>query len=66
MTDDQNNGEITKVIETIKCPYCGHEMKVDIPEPQERTICQIERFCSNCNMKVVIPILPKFDARPIE
>ena len=53
-------------IEAIKCPYCGHEMKVDMPEPQERTIYQIERFCSNCDMKVIIPILQKFDARPIE
>ena len=66
MTDDQNNGEISKAIETIKCPYCGHEMNVDIPEPQEYTTYQIERFCSNCNMKVIIPILPKFNARPIE
>lgn len=41
-------------------------MKVDIPKPQEHTIYQIERFCSNCDMKVIIPILPKFDARPIE
>ena len=54
------------ILETIKCPYCGHGMKVDIPEPQERTINQIERFCSNCNRRVLIPILPKFDARPIK
>lgn len=54
------------IIETVKCQYCGHEMKVDIPEPQEHTIYLIERFCSNCNMKVIIPMLPKFDARPIE
>ena len=53
-------------IEYIKCPYCGHKMKVDIPEPQEHTTYEIERYCSNCDMKVVIPILPKFDARPIE
>ena len=66
MTDEQNNGEITKAIKTIKCPYCGHEMKVDMPEPQERTLYQIERFCSNCDIKVIIPILQKFDARPIE
>ena len=65
MTDDQKNGEITKAIETIKCPYCGHEMKVDIPEPHQYAAYQIERFCSNCDMKVIIPILPKFDARPI-
>lgn len=66
MNDDQYKEEITKATETIKCPYCGHEMKVDIPEPQERTIYQIERFCSDCDMKVIIPILQKFDARPIE
>lgn len=53
-------------IETIKCPYCGHEMKVDMPEPPKYVADQIERFCSNCNMKVIIPILPKFNARPIE
>ena len=41
-------------------------MKVDIPKPQERTFQQIKRYCSNCDMKVVIPILPKFYARPIE
>ncbi len=66
MTDEQNNGEITKAIETIKCPYCGHEMKVDILEPHQYASYQIERFCSNCDMKVIIPILPKFNARPIE
>ena len=53
-------------IETVKCPYCGHEMKVDVSEPQEYTIYQIERYCRNCDMKVTIPILPKLDARPIE
>ena len=53
-------------IEIVNCPYCGHGMKVDIPEPQEDTTYQIERFCSNCGNKVTIPILPKFDARPIE
>jgi len=41
-------------------------MKVDIPEPQEYTTYQIEGHCSNCGNKVTIPILPKFDARPIE
>jgi len=60
-----NNKQEGMITENIKCPYCGHEMKVDISEPQEHTIYQIERFCSNCNMKVIIPILPKFDARPI-
>lgn len=54
------------MIAEIVCPYCGHEMRVDVPEPQERITCQIERFCSNCDMKVIIPILPKFDAKPIE
>lgn len=54
------------ITENIKCPYCGHGMNVDIPEPQEYTTYQIERFCSNCNMKVIIPILPEFDASPID
>jgi len=53
-------------IETIKCPYCGHEMEVDMPEPHQYEAYQIERFCSSCDMKVIIPILPKFNARPIE
>ena len=53
-------------VETVKCPYCGHEMKVDVSEPQERNTYEIERFCSSCDGKVIIPILPKFDARPIE
>ena len=66
MTDEQNNGEITKAIETIKCPYCGHEMKVDMPEPHQYEAYQIERFCSSCDMKVSIPILPKFNAKPTE
>ena len=52
--------------EKAVCPYCGHEMKVDIPEPHKYASYQIERFCSNCDMKVIIPILPKFNARPIE
>jgi len=62
----KSNGGRGMTTETIKCPYCGHEMKVDVPEPQERTFQQIERYCSNCDMKVIIPILPKFNARPIE
>lgn len=51
--------------ETVKCPYCGREMKVNVPEPQVHTSYLIERFCSSCNAKIIIPILPKFDARPI-
>lgn len=53
-------------VEIIKCPYCGHEIKVDIPEPQEYTSFEIDVNCSNCGNKVIIPILPKFDARAIE
>lgn len=53
-------------MEKIICPYCGKDIYVKVPKPEENTIFEGKVICDECNNVVVIPILPKFTAKPIE
>lgn len=56
-----------KVIkEKIVCPYCGENLEVIVPEPKESMIYEVNAMCDKCNNRVIIPILPKFTAKPID
>lgn len=52
--------------EKIVCPYCGKDICVKVPEPEENTIFEGKVICDECKNEVIIPILPKFTAKPIE
>ena len=41
-------------------------MKVDVPEPEESIIHEVNEIYDNCRNKVIIPILPKTVIKPIE
>ena len=53
-------------MEKIACPYCGKDICVKVPEPEENTIFEGKVICDECKNEVIIPILPKFIAKPIE
>ena len=52
--------------EKIVCPYCGKDIYVKVPEPEENTIFEGKVICDECKNVVVIPILPAFTGKPIE
>lgn len=62
----KNNINMKKITTKIACPYCGKEMEVDVPEPEESIIHEVNEICDNCRNKVIIPILPKIVIKPIE
>ena len=62
----KNNINMKIITTKIACPYCGKEMKVDVPEPEESIIHEVNEICDNCRNKVIIPILPKTVIKPIE
>lgn len=56
-----------KVIkEKIVCPYCGEDLEVNVPEPEESVSFVGKVMCDKCKNDVIIPILPKFTARAYE
>lgn len=52
-------------IEKIVCPYCGEDLEVNVPEPEGSVSFVGKGICDECKNEVIIPILPKFTARPI-
>ena len=52
--------------EKIICPYCGKDIYVKVPEPEEDTSFEGKVICDECKNEVIITILPKFKAKPIE
>ena len=52
--------------EKIVCPYCGEDLEVNVPEPEESVSFVGKVICDECKNEVIIPILPKFTAKPIE
>ena len=53
-------------IEKIVCPYCGEDLEVNVPEPEESVSFVGKVICDKCKNDVIIPILPKFTARAYE
>lgn len=50
-------------IEKIVCPYCGEDLEVNVPEPEESVSFVGKVIWDKCKNDVIIPILPKFTAR---
>lgn len=56
------------MVEKIKCPWCGDEIEVEMPDYLENADCMYEGKirCKNCNNMITVFTNPKVVSKPIE
>lgn len=54
--------------EKIKCPWCGHEFDVEMPDYLRDADCMYEGKvrCKNCNNMVTVFTNPQVISKPID